>query len=261
MKTLYDYDNLREIIMGIVLDKKSFGMDIDDTIINFGHYFTCNLNEYFETNLKEEDIIIYEVSKLLPFKNKGIKNEQIYSAVRKMGNKPEFTKLKTKDGVIDCIEQLLKKDLLKKYSSKKNHMIFEHNNFFMITSRNDTLYDNIKEKTYDTLENNGLIFNKHNFIFDSEKEYVAKALGLTLFFEDNLNTALKIIKKDIPIIMPKQYWNIKTPEDIILLDYKDAKDKHALIEELEGYQGKMFFRIDNFIEFNEYLIDITKKSI
>jgi uncharacterized HAD superfamily protein len=238
---------LEQIIKDIVQNKKSFGMDADDVILDFEPYFRENLNESFGTNLQEGDIVIYDVSKLLPFKEKGVTQKDVYDAVRKMGNKPEFKRLLAREGVTECIKLLL------------GGQFFSdgYDNFFINTSRNHELYDNIENNTYETMHFNGLMYDD-NIVFDPEKEHIARALGLTLSFEDSPTTALRIIKKRVPIIMPARSWNIKTHRDKILLDKKDAEYKHNLIDELESYSGTLFFRINDFVEFRDYLKTIIK---
>lgn len=240
-------DRLDYIIKNIVENKLSFGMDIDDVIIHFKDYFRQGINKYFNTELKEEDIVTYNVSKLLPIKNKDITKKEVYSMLRTIGNNEEFTKLPANKGVRETIDLLIN-------SSSENG----YHNFFINTSRGDDIYEHVVEKTIKNLKYNNLRFYKHNVIFDDEKDYVAKSLGLKLFFEDNLENALKIIKKNIPVIMPTHEWNIKTPRDIILLSKEDAEYKHNLIDEIETYSGEYFFRIKNFEEFLEYINLILK---
>lgn len=236
-----------KIIKDIVYNKSNFGMDIDDTILDFEPYFRENLNKSFNTNLQEEDIVLYDVSKLLPYKEKGLTQKDIYAAVKKMGNKPKFKELPLRKGVRESIELLLGEQFFSD----------GYYNFFINTSRNHELYDDVDNKTYETLQFNELMYD-NNIIFDSEKEHIAKALGLKLFFEDSPTTALKIIKNGIPVVMPAQSWNRKSPRDIILLDKKDAEYKHKLIDELESYDGTLFFRINDFEEFRDYLKTIIK---
>jgi hypothetical protein len=236
-----------EIINGIVYKKNPFIYDADDVIFEFKEYFRNNLNESFGTRLKKGDIVIYDVSKLLPFKEKGLTQKDIYSAVREMGNKPEFTQLRARTGVIESIDLLLGG---KFYTDGREH-------FFIDTSRNNELYDDIENKTMENLKNRGFPQN-NNIIYNPNKEEIAYGMGAKLFFEDSPITALRIIKRGIPVVMPKQEWNIKTHRDIILLDTKDAIEKHNLIDELESYSGKLFFRINDFVEFREYLKTIVK---
>lgn len=237
-----------EIIKGIVYKKHPFIYDADDVIFEFKEYFRNNLNESFGTHLKKGDIVLYEVSKLLPFKEKGVTQEDVYSAVRKMGNKPEFTQLAARSGVIESIDLLLGG---KFFTDGREH-------FFINTSRNNELYDDIKNKTIDNLEKCGFPKNK-NIIYNPKKEEIAYGMGAKLFFEDSPTTALRIIKRGIPVVMPMQEWNIKTPRDITLLDTKDATEKHNLIDELNTYEGTLLFRINDFEELNEYLKIIIKQ--
>lgn len=236
-----------KIIRDIVYNKEIFIYDADDVIFEFKEYFRKNLNESFSTHLKKGDIVLYDVSKLLPFKEKGLTQEDFYAAVRKMGNKPEFTHLRARTGVIESIDLLLGGQF---YTDGRE-------NFAINTSRNNKLYDNIENKTIENLKNCGLPQN-NNIIYNPNKEEIAYGMDAKLFFEDSPNTALRIIKRGIPVVMPKQEWNVKTPRDIILLDINDVKEKHNLIDELELYSGTLLFRINDFVEFREYLKTIIK---
>ncbi len=234
---------LESIIKDIIYNKRPFGTDIDGVLLNFEPFFRTNINEIFDVSLNEGDIVIYEASKLIPLKNKGVTQKEIYEAVRKMGNKHDFTRIKTKQGVHESLKLMTGGDYLSN----------GYENFFINTSRSNRLYDDVEDKTHETLRYNEVLFYDQNVIFDPEKEYVAKALGLRLFFEDDIITALKIMRKKIPVVMITESWNKKTPRDIVLLDREDAKYKHALVDELRHYNDKVFFRFDNFIEFNKYL--------
>ncbi|GIU69924.1 MAG: hypothetical protein KatS3mg002_1160 [Candidatus Woesearchaeota archaeon] len=248
MKNLIAYNNkLESIIKDISKNNIPFGMDIDDVILKFKNYFRNGINEHFNLNLNQEDIVNYNVNTILPIKDKGFTRKDVYAMLRKIGNRAEFTKLSTNEGVNEII------DLLITYHDNN------YDNFFIITSRSEQLYDDFKNKTLENLRFNKIKFHEYNVIFDKEKEYVAKALELKLFFEDNLETALKIIKKNIPIIMPSHEWNKKTPKDTTLLSLDDVKYKHELINEIESYSGKYFFRINNFKELLEYSNDILKR--
>ncbi|MEM4710777.1 MAG: hypothetical protein QXL18_02420 [Candidatus Woesearchaeota archaeon] len=233
---------LENIIKSIVYKDKPFVMDIDDVILDFKDFFRENLNESFDVNISDGEIVVYDVYKLIPLKRKGIKKQDVFNAVRKMGKKSEFLNLSLNYGIEETINYLINDG--------------DYNNFFINTSRSKELYDNYKIITYETLNRTGLKFNKYNVIFDSEKEHIAKALGAVLFFEDNPMTALKIIKKNIPVILLNHEWNYKSLKDTYMLDNPELMEKYELIDELRKYEGDMLFRIDSFEDFSEYLSTI-----
>jgi len=240
---------LDDIIKGIVYDKDPFISDADDVGIEFMDFFRESINEYFNVQFKKGDIVLYEIHKTLPLKHKGITRQNFLPAVRYLGNKPEFTKLLLRDGFKETISLLLNGNL--NYDEKKQ--------FLINTSRNNELYDDIERKTQETFKNNDFMVN-NNIIYDPDKPKIAYDKGARLFFEDNPYSALSIIQRGTPIVMPKHDWNCKTPRDIILLDTVDAKAKHELIDELNSYDGKMLFRFDNLKDFADYIKSVIPQQ-
>jgi len=238
---------LDKIIIDIIQKDNRFGMDIDDVILNFEPYFRNGLNDYYETDLKKGDIVLYDVTKILPIKEKTGDIKELYKALKRMGNKIEFTQIPINEGVDDSLRLLLGKKFFNDGNDK----------FLINTSRSNELYDDAEIKTYENLRFNGFSYD-NNIIFDPDKHYVAKAFGAKIFFEDSPTAALRMIEHNIPVVMPAQSWNIKTPRDIIFLDKKDAENKHKLINRLNNYEGTMLFRIRDFVEFGEYLKNVIK---
>ena len=195
--------NIFLVSRGEKILREILGFDIDDTIADGVSYFVDKLNDYFNMNIKVEDV---NGSLCDTFNIPQSEIDKFFSA---FGDEI-FKNLNILPNSVDYINELY----------DKGHKII------IITARPLE----VKNTTVKWLELKGVKY--HELIFDEEKSVIAKEKGIKIFVDDTK----KIVEsmKDVgitPIFMdiPKNK-NISTSDGVYRA--KDWKEIYFLIENL-----------------------------
>ncbi|WP_099189224.1 5' nucleotidase, NT5C type [Tepidibacter mesophilus] len=162
-------------------------IDIDGTITD-AYYWIHLANKYFNKNIKEEDVISYEMHEV--FNVEKEKYMEFYNA-----NIKEIHEAATlKEGVKPILDKLIKT-----------------NNLYFVTAR-DKRVENI---TINFFKENNI---PHNNLFLLGKHYkVDKAIALScdIFIEDNYSNAIQLSTAGFNVILIDTYYNRKKLNDKI----------------------------------------------
>lgn len=184
------------------------GIDIDGTITT-PFYWLDFYNKKLNTNLKPKDINTYEhqlafgitLRDFNTFRNKYLKE------IHKLAH-PRY----------DASRYI-------------NQLFFQHHDIFIITAREKKL----QPLTHKWLQDYKILYKSLHHLGSTEKTGLALEKSINIFLEDRLETAIDMIKRQIPTILFNTPYN-------------------------QGYEHPLLIRVDNWQQAYQVIQAIDKKN-
>jgi uncharacterized HAD superfamily protein len=215
--------------------KGAVGVDIDDVIISLNekiiYYANIEFRNKLKTPLRMEEYpwIVFEDIKQI--KDVGITREDLSMLLKKMESDGTMENLTPRHHCISSLKTLAKiRDI------------------YFGTSRRDGYYNDAEGMTERWLANveKENKFRPKEVIFNHKKEEVAVKKGIGLFFEDNPMNALKLLEAGVAVVMFNAPWNYTNIRDSWLLPNNVYEQKKSVITNLNKYEGKCLFRVNDW---------------
>jgi len=218
------------------------GSDIDDVIVPLKDKIPTYVNIVLGYKLiykpfMEHDYVWLALERLKIFEDAGITRDDVSMMLKYM----ELT------GVIE--------NIMPTYDCVKSLKILsESDPLYLVTSRGDRFYNNPVEMTNRWLNNVKKNFNDFiipKVIYNHNKEEVITDKNIVLLFEDNPLFALNVLKSQternpVYVILFNQPWNKINLHDHNILSKELYLEKKLLLEELESYNNKLLFRVNDW---------------
>ena len=185
------------------MKRLTIGIDIDGTITD-PFYWLDLANQYFGTEVRPEEITIYEIGEVL-----GLKEE-------------EYMKFYE-----DCKEEIHMKAGVREGAREKLHKIFQEHNAYYITARDQSLY-NLTNEWFEKHELPGKNLYTLGSHFKVEK---AKELGCDVFIEDRYENAVELAAEGIKVLLMDCSYN-REPLIPNMIRVKDWEEVALVIEGL-----------------------------
>lgn len=163
-------------------------IDIDGTITE-PYYWLKRVNDYFHTNIQEEDVTVYEIDKIIE-----IEPTAFYDFYLKNG-------------------ELLHKEA--QIRPKAKEVINELNNrhkIHFVTARDEIM----REVTFEWMKRYSISMDTISFLGSHNKVGKAKELQCDVFIEDRLENALQLSEFDFQVLLVDCNYNQgKLPNNIV----------------------------------------------
>lgn len=156
------------------------GIDIDGVIANTFPLLVQELNEFFNKNLTYDDIVSYDLAKIY-----NLNKEQITEFIRAKGKLLQDGPLPVPKAV-DCINNWRGKAYVALISAR---------------------FEKTRERTQKWLERHGFYWDKLILLGSHDKADTCVQLKLDIFIEDNLNNAIQVSSRGIPVILLDAPYN------------------------------------------------------
>lgn len=179
-------------------------VDIDGTITN-AYYWIEYINKHFGCELKEEDMIYYDICKVLDITHET------------------FMEFYTK-----CSYELHKNAVMRDSAKEILSKFAENHNIYYVTARPEELRD----VTLEWFEEAGLPKGDLFMLGSHDKVQKAKELDCELFFEDRYENAIQLSEAGIRVLLLDCYYN-RQPLNDNITRVMDWMEIYNIVKEIE----------------------------
>jgi uncharacterized HAD superfamily protein len=213
-------------------------IDIDDTFIPLKEHVVPAINNYFGRRLnrpfRDQDYVWLGLEQSKLFVESGITKEDKLKLFRYM----EHT------GIIENILPYI-------YAVATSNVLSKYGEIILLTSRANGFYDDaigMTDRWVKNVQKSNKYFVSPRIIYNHNKHQVLKENNITVLFDDNAVFSLNVLKESVPVVAFTQSWNRLGFNDINLITKEAYEEKVAILNELNKYNNKNLYRINNWLE-------------